>query len=639
MQKKVIMDYNYSIEKIPFKIYENAEKASIDIAKEIASIIRKKSAENKNVVLGFATGASPIKLYEELVRMHREEGLSFKNVITFNLDEYYPISPDDHNSYVYYMNHYLFNHIDIEKKNIHIPDGSLKAEEVNDFCSKYESLIEDAGGLDIQILGIGRTGHIGFNEPGSQIFSKTRKITLDIITKTDAAKAFNGIDNVPSHAITMGIGTIMKARKIFLFAWGQSKAEIIKQTIEGDICDFVPATFLQKHDNVEFFLDLESASKLSRVNLPWLFEDCKWNQQLIRKAVVWLCLKLNKSILKLTDLDYINNGMSELLHLFKSSYDLNITMFNALQHTITGWPGGKPDADDSQRPERAFPYPKKIIVFSPHPDDDVISMGGTLARLVKQEHDVHVAYQTSGNLAVFDDDLIKYINFIQNSENKLNIDKETIEKMNSVINDIENKRLGESDSANVAYLKGMIRKSEAISACRYIGIPDEKIHFLQMPFYESGQEEKLDLSEKDIDLIVDLLQTVKPHQIYAAGDMTDPHGTHKICFEAIIKAINSIKDEEWLKDCYIWLYRGAWQEWQLDEVDMAVPLSPDEVTVKRKAIFKHQTQKDVVPFPGSDSREFWQRAEERNHKTALLYDKIGFAEYQAMELFVRYHID
>ncbi|MDR2085042.1 MAG: glucosamine-6-phosphate deaminase [Bacteroidales bacterium] len=630
------MNYNYSIEKIPFTICDSKLEASKSVAKEIAELIKKKTSENKNAVLGLATGISPVKVYKELVRMHKEEGLSFRNVITFNLDEYLPMQPEDPNSYVYFMNHHLFDHIDIKKSNIHIPDGTLKPDEVNDFCLKYEKDIEEAGGLDLQILGIGRTGHIGFNEPGSQIFSKTRKITLDIITKTDASQAFNGIDNVPNHAITMGIGTILKAKKIILLAWGQNKADIIRQTIEGEMCDFVPATFLQRHDNVEFFLDKESASELSRVNLPWLFEDCKWNNQLIRKAVVWLCLKSDKSILKLTDHDYINNGMSQLLNMFNSAYDLNIKMFNLLQHTITGWPGGKPNADDSQRPERAHPFPKRIIVFSPHPDDDVISMGGTLARLVNQGHNVHVAYQTSGNLAVFDDDLLKYIDFIQNSENKLNLDKKSLDMIASVLKDIRTKKPGQSDSRNVAFLKGMIRRSEAISACRFIGIPENNIHFLQMPFYESGTEEKFALSETDIDLITDLLQKVKPHQIYAAGDLADPHGTHKICFDAIIKSIENIKDEKWLKDCYLWMYRGAWQEWQLYEVDMAVPLSPDEVTVKRKAIFKHQTQKDVMPFPGSDSREFWQRAEERNHQTALLYDKIGFAEYQAMELFVRY---
>ncbi|MCK9303226.1 MAG: glucosamine-6-phosphate deaminase [Bacteroidales bacterium] len=629
---------NNIIEKIPISIYEDVLSASKLVAKEIADLIRRRTAENKKTVLGLATGSSPVKVYDELVRLHKEENLSFKNVITFNLDEYYPIAPDNPESYMYFMREHLFDHVDIDMKNVHIPCGTLKENQINDFCNQYEIDIEDAGGIDVQILGIGRTGHIGFNEPGSQIFSKTRKITLNIITKTDAAPAFNGVENVPTDAITMGIGTILKARRIILLAWGDNKSDIIKQTVEGEISDFVPATFLQRHPNVNFVLDKAAASKLSRVNYPWLFEECKWNSRLIRKAVVWLCMKLDKPILKLTDRDYIDHGMSELLSMFNSYYDLNIKMFNELQHTITGWPGGKPNADDSQRPERAVPYPKKVIVFSPHPDDDVISMGGTLARLVKQGHDVHVAYQTSGNIAVFDDDLLKYIDFISNASAKLNISDDTKSIVKNILADINNKT-GQKDSKNVAYLKGMIRKSEATSACRFIGLPDNKVHFLQMPFYESGSEKKNDLSDADIKLIVNLLCEVKPHQIYAAGDLSDPHGTHKICFDAILKALDMVKNEEWFKDCYLWMYRGAWQEWELCEVDMAVPLSPDEVTVKRKAIFKHQTQKDVMPFPGSDSREFWQRAEERNHATAILYDKIGLAEYQAIELFVRYRFE
>ncbi|MDD2205308.1 MAG: glucosamine-6-phosphate deaminase [Bacteroidales bacterium] len=629
---------NNIIEKIPISIYEDVLSASKLVAKEIADLIRRRTAENKKTVLGLATGSSPVKVYDELVRLHKEENLSFKNVITFNLDEYYPIAPDNPESYMYFMREHLFDHVDIDMKNVHIPCGTLKENQINDFCNQYEIDIEDAGGIDVQILGIGRTGHIGFNEPGSQIFSKTRKITLNIITKTDAAPAFNGVENVPTDAITMGIGTILKARRIILLAWGDNKSDIIKQTVEGEISDFVPATFLQRHPNVNFVLDKAAASKLSRVNYPWLFEECKWNSRLIRKAVVWLCMKLDKPILKLTDRDYIDHGMSELLSMFNSYYDLNIKMFNELQHTITGWPGGKPNADDSQRPERAVPYPKKVIVFSPHPDDDVISMGGTLARLVKQGHDVHVAYQTSGNIAVFDDDLLKYIDFISNASAKLNISDDTKSIVKNILADINNKT-GQKDSKNVAYLKGMIRKSEATSACRFIGLPDNKVHFLQMPFYESGSEKKNDLSDADIKLIVNLLREVKPHQIYAAGDLSDPHGTHKICFDAILKALDMVKNEEWFKDCYLWMYRGAWQEWELCEVDMAVPLSPDEVTVKRKAIFKHQTQKDVMPFPGSDSREFWQRAEERNHATAILYDKIGLAEYQAIELFVRYRFE
>ncbi|MDR0363972.1 MAG: glucosamine-6-phosphate deaminase [Bacteroidales bacterium] len=625
------------IEKIPVSVYKNSAGASIVIAHEIAELIKRRNAENKKTVLGLATGVSPIKVYEELARMHREEGLSFKNVVTFNLDEYYPMQPTHPESYVSFMNYHLFDHIDIKRENIHIPDGTIMASEISDFCTKYEYDIEDAGGIDIQLLGIGRSGHIGFNEPGSPIYSKTRLVTLDIITRRDAADFFGGLDQVPKTALTMGISTILKARRIILLAWENRKSDIIKETVEGQIRDYVPATFLQEHNNVDFILDFEAASKLSRIKLPWLFEECKWDDRLTRKAVIWLSLMLNKSVLKLTDKDYIDHHMGDLLQIWNSSYDLNIRIFNELQHTITGWPGGKPNADDSQRPERATPYPKRAIIFSPHPDDDVISMGGTLARLVKQNHDVHVAYQTSGNHAVFDDDLMKYLDFIEDAKDVLPTNDQLFQKTEQLMRYFHCK--GNEEPRDLAELKGIVRKGEAKAACRFIGIPDQNIHFLKMPFYEMPISRERELGEEDIQLIVDLLQKVKPHQIYVAGDFNDPHRTHKICFDAVIEACERTKNETWSKDCYIWLYRGAWDEWDIHEADMAVPLSPDEVTVKRKAIFKHQTQKDIVPFPGSDVREFWQRAEERNHQTAVLYDKLGLADYQAMELFVRYHFD
>lgn len=625
------------IEKIPVSVYKNSAGASIVIAHEIAELIKRRNAENKKTVLGLATGVSPIKVYEELARMHREEGLSFKNVVTFNLDEYYPMQPTHPESYVSFMNYHLFDHIDIKRENIHIPDGTIMASEISDFCTKYEYDIEDAGGIDIQLLGIGRSGHIGFNEPGSPIYSKTRLVTLDIITRRDAADFFGGLDQVPKTALTMGISTILKARRIILLAWENRKSDIIKETVEGQIRDYVPATFLQEHNNVDFILDFEAASKLSRIKLPWLFEECKWDDRLTRKAVIWLSLMLNKSVLKLTDKDYIDHHMGDLLQIWNSSYDLNIRIFNELQHTITGWPGGKPNADDSQRPERATPYPKRAIIFSPHPDDDVISMGGTLARLVKQNHDVHVAYQTSGNHAVFDDDLMKYLDFIEDAKDVLPTNDQLFQKTEQLMRYFRCK--GNEEPRDLAELKGIVRKGEAKAACRFIGIPDQNIHFLKMPFYEMPISRERELGEEDIQLIVDLLQKVKPHQIYVAGDFNDPHRTHKICFDAVIEACERTKNETWSKDCYIWLYRGAWDEWDIHEADMAVPLSPDEVTVKRKAIFKHQTQKDIVPFPGSDVREFWQRAEERNHQTAVLYDKLGLADYQAMELFVRYHFD
>ncbi|MDR2979574.1 MAG: glucosamine-6-phosphate deaminase [Bacteroidales bacterium] len=622
-------------EKIPVTIVKDSASGSIKVAKEIAKLIKRKAAQNKNAVLGLATGSSPIRVYDELVRMHKEEGLSFKNVITFNLDEYYPMQPDDHESYVYFMHHHLFCHIDIDPKNVHIPDGTIPENEIEDYCTRYEWEIESAGGIDLQLLGIGRNGHIGFNEPGSQIYSKTRQITLDIVTKRDAAAAFGGTDRVPKKAITMGISTILNAQRIILMAWGEHKSDIINQVVEEEIQDFVPGTYLQKHNNVSFFIDHSAASQLSRTIVPWLFEKCDWDSRLIRKAVVWLCHTVGKPILKLTDKDYIDNGLSELLYIFKSAYDLNIQVFNDLQHTISGWPGGKPNADDSQRPERALPFPKRVVVFSPHPDDDVISMGGTLSRLVQQGHNVHVVYQTSGNLAVFDEDVLRYLDFMSEVRKSFSINEKKLHKSLDLLKFTMNSEHGQSHAPEIASYKTAIRKVEAKTACRFIGIQDDHVHFLEMPFYESGSVKKFDLGDTDIKLIINILQDLQPHQIYAAGDLSDPHGTHRICLNAIQLALKEIRNEKWLKDCYIWLYRGAWQEWDIHEVDMAVPLSPDEVEVKRRAIFKHQSQKDNMPFPGSDKREFWLRAEERNHNTAEIYDKLGLAEYQAMEVFAR----
>lgn len=622
-------------EKIPVTIYKDSTLGSVKAAKEIAKLIRRRAAQNKNVVLGLATGSSPIKVYHELVRMHREEGLSFQNVITFNLDEYYPMQPGNPESYVYFMHYHLFDHIDINPAHIHIPDGTIPENEMEEYCARYEWEIESAGGIDLQLLGLGRNGHIGFNEPGSQIYSKTRQVTLDILTKTDAAAAFGGTERVPKKAVTMGISTILEAKRIILLAWGEHKSDIINQVVEGDIQDYVPGTYLQKHNNVEFYIDRSAASQLSRTIVPWLFEKCKWNTRLIRKAVIWLCQTTNKPILKLTDRDYIDNGLSELWEIFKSAYDLNIQVFNELQHTITGWPGGKPEADDSQRPERAFPFPKRVVVFSPHPDDDVISMGGTLSRLVEQGHDVHVVYQTSGNLAVYDDDVMRYLDFMKEVKDPFSINEHSLTESFEVLEKSLSGGSGQSHSPEIARLKTAIRKIEAKAACRFIGIKKENVHFLQMPFYESGSIKKYDLSDEDISLIINILTQIQPHQIYAAGDLSDPHGTHRICLDAIKEAMKRLKLEEWIKDCYFWMYRGAWQEWDIHEVDMAVPLSPDEVSVKRKAIFKHQSQKDNAPFPGSDKREFWQRAEERNHNTAVIFDRLGLAEYQAMEVFAR----
>ncbi len=624
-------------EKIPTQIFESPSDASKSVAREIADLIVERQKENKNVVLGLATGSSPITMYNELVRLHQEEGLSFKNVITFNLDEYFPIQPEALQSYVRFMNEYLFKHIDIPKENIHIPDGTIKPEEITNFSRNYEMQIHEAGGLDFQILGIGRTGHIGFNEPGSPINSRTRPVTLDHITRIDAAADFFSEDFVPRKAITMGVGTIMAAKKIIMMAWGEGKSHIIKHTVEGEISDQVPATFLQKHPDVKIILDTAASAQLTRVKNPWLVGTCDWDLKLTRKAVTWLCDKVSKPILKLTDRDYNDNGMSDLVTELGPAYKINLDIFNKLQHTITGWPGGKPNADDTFRPERSEPAKKRVLIFSPHPDDDVISMGGTFIRLVDHGHDVHVAYQTSGNIAVFDEDVVRYADFYNELSDNYGMNSEESKEFYTKVKDsIYNKKPGDVDIPEVRKIKALIRKAESKDAVRNVGISDEKAYFLDMPFYETGLVKKSPLGKEDIDIVVEVLRKVKPHQLYAAGDLSDPHGTHRVCLDAIFKAMEIVKNEDWAKDCWLWLYRGAWQEWDVNEIEMAVPISPDELKRKRKAIFKHQSQKDSAVFPGSDSREFWQRAEDRNRDTAIHYDKLGLAEYEAMEAFVRW---
>ncbi len=624
-------------ERIPTSVYEDSKIASRAVAEEIAEVIRDKTNTGQPCVLGLATGSTPTGVYKELINMHRNEGLSFSNVITFNLDEYFPMEPDFLQSYVYFMNENLFDHIDIKKENIHIPDGTLPKELVATFCQSYEEKIHEAGGLDIQILGIGRTGHIGFNEPGSGIHSKTRMITLDHITRTDAASDFFGEENVPRKAITMGVGTILNAKKIILMAWGEGKASIVQETVEGEISDKVPATFLQTHPNTRVVLDTASAASLVRQKTPWLVGSCNWEVALAKRATIWLSQKLEKPVLKLTERDYMDHGMSDLITDHGPAYDINIKIFNELQHTITGWPGGKPNADDTNRPERALPTKKKVVIFSPHPDDDVISMGGTFLRLVDQGHEVHVAYQTSGNIAVFDDDVIRFTDYFRDLNKDFEISNRSGDELYAkVVSSIENKKPGDADSEEVAKIKGMIRRSEAKAACRYVGIPDENVHFLDMPFYETGQIKKDPIGPADIKIVAELLDKIQPQQVYAAGDLSDPHGTHRVCLDAIFQALAGLKTEEWTSDCWLWLYRGAWQEWDVNDIDMAVPLSPGELFRKRKAIFKHQSQKDTAVFPGADSREFWQRAEDRNRTTAQIYDQLGLAEYEAIEAFKRY---
>ncbi len=619
-------------EKLHTVTFENSNEASLLIAREICDLIKSKQEKKKNCVIGFATGSSPTKVYQEIIRIHKEESLSFYNVIAFNLDEYYPIEKDDNNSYHHFMNENLFDHIDIPKENINIPSGEISEKEIKKFCSSYEKKIDKNGGIDIQLLGIGRTGHIGFNEPGSHFNSITRLITLDHTTRFDASKSFNGIENVPSKALTMGIRTIFNSKRIIMMAWGIQKSHIVKKSVENNITSLIPTTYLQNHKNTTLVLDKECSSELTRFKTPWLVGPCDWSDVMKRKAIVWLCEITEKSILKLTDEDYNKNGLSDLLALEGSSYELNIKMFNHFQNTISGWPGGKPNSDDSTRPERKNPNPKRVIIFSPHPDDDVISMGGTFDRLVSQGHEVHIAYQASGNVAVSDHDALK---FIEVSSDMFAGDSNS--KIKSLIKELKNKKPDKIDSPEVRQLKGFIRKREAIAATRYIGIPDSNTHFMNLPFYETGRIKKNPPSKKDILMTASLINKIKPHQIYAAGDLEDPHGTHKVCLDIVFEALESLKGEKFIKDCWLWLYRGAWLEWDIHEIDMAVPMSPAQVLRKRKAIFFHQTQKDGVMFQGQDLREFWVRAEERNNETAEKYKKMGLAEYAAIESFKRHY--
>lgn len=624
------------MEKISTEIYETEKKGAKKVAAEIATLIRKKQENFEKCVLGLTNGQSTMGIYSELLRMHREEDLSFKNVIVFNLFEYYPLAKNT-KSCLLQMQEILFDHIDILPENIHTLDGTLDKSEIITSCAAYEEKINKVGGIDYQVLGIGRTGNIGFNEPGSQSNSVTRLILLDNGSREDAVGLFGNLDAVPISAITMGVGTILKAKKIVLVAWGEHKSAVIKQAIEQLYSEVVPASYLQLHSNAKIILDLNSASELTRISQPWLVTSCEWDDKLIRRAIVWLCMRLNKPILKLTNKDYNENGLSELLALYGSAYNVNIKIFNDLQHTITGWPGGKPNADDTNRPERALPYPKRVLIFSPHPDDDVISMGGTFKRLIDQNHEVHVAYQTSGNIAVADDEVIRFIAFVRGFKDLFDKDNKLVEQKYTEFKDILlGKKEDELDTRDILELKALIRRGEAKAACRYLGLSSANVHFLNLPFYETGTIQKAPISQADVDIIVKLLQEIKPHQIYVAGDLADPHGTHKVCLDAALAAIDEVKKEKWLNDCRIWMYRGAWKEWEIDNIEMAVPISPEELRNKRNAILKHQSQMESAPFLGNDERLFWQRSEDRNRATADLYAQLGLASYEAIEAFVQY---
>ena len=633
------IDLTDSLERIPVKIFADSNAGSVYVARVIADLIQQKNAAGQQCVIGLATGSTPKTLYAELVRMHNEEGLSFKNVLTFNLDQYYPMEADALQSYHYFMRKNLFEHTDIDPANYFLPDGMIPKEKVKEHCLDYEKKIEAAGGIDLQILGIGVNGHIGFNEPGSGIYSKTRLVTLDNSTRIANAYEFGNMSQVPRMAITMGISTIMKSKRIILMAWGQTKAPMIQKAVEEDDTEDIPASLLQNHDDCEMVIDEQAASELTRNKYPWLTGECEWDAYMMKKAVVNLALKLNKPVLSLTNNDYNENGLNDLLTEKGDAYECNLQVFYLLRDSITGWPGGKPAEQRHSHPERHEPFPKKVVLFSPHPDDDIISMGGTFMRLHDQGHEVHVAYQTSGNIAVTDEFVTRFIDFAVGFENMFDIDETKSKKiLEEATAFLQTKRSTEKDSEEIRAIKGLIRRCEAKATCKYVGLKDEHIHFQNLPFYETGTIEKNPMGEADVLQTMALLQQIKPQQVFCAGDFADPHGTHKVCFDVVIEALKRSKEnkEAWVNDCWVWLYKGAWQEWDINEIEMAIPMSPDQVIKKRHGIFIHQSQKDSVPFQGSDDREFWQRAEERNGNTAKLYAQLGLTQYAAMEAFVRW---
>jgi glucosamine-6-phosphate deaminase len=624
-------------EYIPVTVLDDPADVSRQVALEIAAIIRDKQSRGETCVLGLATGSTPTGVYDELIRLHREEGLSFADVETFNLDEYYPMHPEALQSYRRFMQEHLFDHIDIDPSRTHVPDGLVPEDRIHDYCAKWEKDIERAGGIDLQLLGIGRTGHVGFNEPGSSPDSLTRLISLDRVTRRDAASDFFGESQVPRRAITMGLGTILSARAVRLIAFGEKKAPVVRRAVEGEVCTGVAASALQQHGDAMFVLDAAAAAQLTRYCSPWLLSRVDWTRERIRQAVVWLAQKTGKAILKLTDEDYNEHHLQELLATHGPAYNINLDVFRAMQGTITGWPAGKPA--DELRPGDMPPasdevFPKRIVIFSPHPDDDVISMGGTFIRLVEQGHEVHVAYQTSGSIAVFDNDALDRADFIREVCDAFNVDLGGVDKQ--IEQALRHKSPGQVDSECVRIIKTIIRRCEARSGARLCGLKPEQCHFLDLPFYETGRVRKRPLSDADIDICTDLLERVKPHQIYAAGDLSDPHGTHRTCLAAVTQAVDRIASREWAMELDVWLYRGAWQEWEPERIEMAVPLSPSELSRKITAIYRHESQKDKALFPGDDEREFWQRAEDRNRATAQLYDKLGLSEFEAIEAFVRW---
>jgi glucosamine-6-phosphate deaminase len=600
-------------ERIPLVIFEQPQAAAREVAREMAELIRDREREGRYAVLGLATGSTPIFVYQELVRLHREEGLSFANVVTFNLDEYYPMAPDEAASYHRFMRQHLFDHIDLDPRRTHLPDGEVARADAGASCAAYESLIAAAGGIDFQLLGIGRTGHIGFNEPGSSRRSGTRFIHLDRVTRQDAVKDFQNEDAVPRTAITMGVRTILQARRIVVMAFGEHKEAIVARTVEGEISSDVPATFLQDHENCLMVLDRAAAGGLTRLRTPWVAGaldemGLAWNDAMVRRAVTWLARETGKAVLKLTDEDYNSHSLQDLLSQGGNAYEINLRVFRQLQNTITGWPGGKPDAVEQPRPlhnPSAAVFPKRIVVFSPHPGDGVRSIGGTITRLAQQGHALHLAHQVSGSGHVKDEVVERYVDFLEHMS-------------------IEPR----PDRPSQVRIKAAIQRAETRGAARVCGVAQERLHFLNLPFYDAAPEGHRRWSDEDVDLTVQLLHEIQPHQIYAAADLADPHGTHRQCHEILAHALERVRGEAWFADCEAWLYRGMWMAWPIHEVDLAVPLSPSEVECKRRAVVQHESRK--VPWPEGKPGDDLPRAASR------LFDALGLADYEAVETFHRW---
>ncbi len=623
-------DILHSREKIYTEICETPFSASRQVCEEIIEQINSFQASHPGELfrLGLTTGSSPLSLYKKLREAYDQGRVSFKNVRINSIDEFYPVSKEALQSRNHILRSELLDYIDVLPENIVIPDATIPIEQISDYCAKMEPVLRE---LDLLVMGVGEQGQVGFNEAGSTLQSRCRLVHLPYKSRKRQAVYFGGnVMNTPELALTMGISTMMSAHKIILMAWGENKADVVSRVVEGDFGPDCPASFFQLHQNVKIYVDENSGCNLTRVVAPWCIGPCKWTPKFRRKAVVWLCGQVKKPILKLSYQDYLQNSLGGLLEACGSFDSINIQVFNDLQHTITGWPGGKPNADDSTRPVPSTPAKKTVLIFSPHPDDDVISMGGTFIRLAHQGHNVHVAYETSGNVAVHDDVVLQHMD----AAREIGFG----DRFDEVKALIASKRPGEAEPRELLKLKGAIRRSEAKGAVRSFGLDDEhNAHFLNLPFYESGGIQKLPRSQADVDIIKKLMNELKPDMIFMAGDLADPHGTHRVCTECALEALEQLRAEgaKWIDSCHVWLYRGAWMEWDLGSVDMAVPLSPDEVVEKRHAIYRHLSQKDIVPFPGEDPREFWQRAEDRTENTARQYDALGMAEYQAMEVFLK----